>query len=386
MEKIKRGKNRVNISKLTSADTSGDALTGGYIVKNDKVEGSSSEGWESSYLPYSGAWQKVHWQYHYPEWQDLMPEQIKYIQKYIGHFEDVMASDKFKDSLKNLIDINSFVDYFILTELNRNVDGFRLSAFYYKDKNSKGGKLFAGPVWDMNLGFGNCIYDYYDASATSNWHIDYIFGKTFQSRDEFVPPFWWKKIWDDTGFKKSVALRFISLKTSLFSSQKIGGVIDSLATLLNEAKTRNFQKWPVLGVKLWPNAYVGATYEDEIKYLKNWITSRSAWMSWALSYYTDVDSERGSLQPSGYWLSQNYPNPFNPSTVISYQLPADLYVTLKVYDILGNEVAVLVNGRQSAGIHRISFNIQHYALSTGVYYYRLSAGTSIMTKKMLLIK
>ena len=97
-------------------------------------------------------------------------------------------------------------------------------------------------------------------------------------------------------------------------------------------------------------------------------------------------------------LFQNYPNPFNPNTVISYQLPVTGYVTLKVYDILGNEVATLVNEEQTAGSYEVEFNTNSHSgevrnlpagrqgLPSGVYFYQLKAGTFIEAKKMMMIK
>ncbi|MBA4406995.1 alpha-amylase [bacterium] len=90
--------------------------------------------------------------------------------------------------------------------------------------------------------------------------------------------------------------------------------------------------------------------------------------------------------PAEFRLEQNYPNPFNPETVISYQLPVSSYVTLKIYDLLGREVATLVNEVQPAGIHHSQFSILNYALSSGVYLYRIEAGNFVQSKKMLLIK
>ncbi|MCE7855272.1 MAG: T9SS C-terminal target domain-containing protein, partial [Ignavibacteria bacterium CHB3] len=92
-------------------------------------------------------------------------------------------------------------------------------------------------------------------------------------------------------------------------------------------------------------------------------------------------------------LEQNYPNPFNPNTVISYQLPVISNVTLKVYDILGNEIATLVNEEKPAGTYEVEFN-SHSGLSgirdlpSGIYFYQLlvSAGRSPQTKKMVLLK
>ena len=88
--------------------------------------------------------------------------------------------------------------------------------------------------------------------------------------------------------------------------------------------------------------------------------------------------------PTTSILSQNYPNPFNPSTVISYQLENSQTVTLAVYDQLGRRVALLVNGRRSNGSHQVTFDAS--GLSSGVYFYRLRTETSLLTKKMLLIK
>lgn len=93
---------------------------------------------------------------------------------------------------------------------------------------------------------------------------------------------------------------------------------------------------------------------------------------------------QGIGSPSIYSLSQNYPNPFNPTTVISYQLPVSSDVTLKVYDILGREVATLINGKQNAGYRNVAFNAGN--LPSGVYFYRLEAGTYSATKKLLLLK
>ncbi|MDI6767410.1 MAG: T9SS type A sorting domain-containing protein, partial [Bacteroidota bacterium] len=93
--------------------------------------------------------------------------------------------------------------------------------------------------------------------------------------------------------------------------------------------------------------------------------------------------------PKDYHLSQNYPNPFNPVTRIEYSLPVDAHVTLKVYDILGRELATLVNEMQESGYKSVLFNSEN--LSSGLYIYKLTAGASTGLaftdiKKMILIK
>jgi Secretion system C-terminal sorting domain len=88
--------------------------------------------------------------------------------------------------------------------------------------------------------------------------------------------------------------------------------------------------------------------------------------------------------PMSYALNQNYPNPFNPTTVIQYQLPASSQVSLKVYDVLGREVATLVDTKQSAGIYSVTFDGNN--LASGVYFYRLQAGGFSDMKKLTLLK
>lgn len=107
--------------------------------------------------------------------------------------------------------------------------------------------------------------------------------------------------------------------------------------------------------------------------------------SYLTSYnITGLDSDIENQGPNNYILSQNYPNPFNPGTVISYQLPVNSNVTLKVYDVLGNEIATLVDEFKQAGSYKINCDGSVY--STGIYFYKLTAGTFSETRKMLLMK
>ena len=88
--------------------------------------------------------------------------------------------------------------------------------------------------------------------------------------------------------------------------------------------------------------------------------------------------------PTDYSLSQNYPNPFNPSTIIEFKIPEVGLVTLKIYDLLGREVKILVNEEMQPGVYKIDFNASSFA--SGIYFYTLNAGEFISTKKMVLLK
>ena len=125
----------------------------------------------------------------------------------------------------------------------------------------------------------------------------------------------------------------------------------------------------------------------------NWFpTQKAAWLVQRSQEYADIKNALGPVTavkevsnlPNKFELSQNYPNPFNPSTVISYTIPKAAYVTLKVYDVLGKEVATLVNQLQNANSYKVNLNAS--SLTTGVYFYKVVAGNLTMTKKMLLLK
>jgi spore germination protein YaaH len=103
----------------------------------------------------------------------------------------------------------------------------------------------------------------------------------------------------------------------------------------------------------------------------------------------DVAVDDENFVPEKFLLYQNYPNPFNPSTTIQYSIPSEINsatVTLKIYDMLGREIAMLVNKEQSSGNYKVVFNAALYGLTSGVYYYRLTAGNFTQVKKMMLVK
>lgn len=103
------------------------------------------------------------------------------------------------------------------------------------------------------------------------------------------------------------------------------------------------------------------------------------------SVWIPIDGVRPPVKmPSIFTLEQNYPNPFNPTTEIKYQLPSNGFVTLKVYDVIGRNVSTLISERQNAGEHSVTFNA--VGLPSGVYFYQLTAGNLVQTRKLMLIK
>jgi hypothetical protein len=102
------------------------------------------------------------------------------------------------------------------------------------------------------------------------------------------------------------------------------------------------------------------------------------------SAMNSLSVETDKPMPKSFALKQNYPNPFNPTTVIDYELPSASKVRVELYDVLGRKVMELFSGEKPAGYHQVQMNGLN--LASGVYFYRLQAGTFVQTKKMLLVK
>ena len=284
-EKIKRDKNRVNISKLESTDTDENVITGGYIIKIDKVD-PGDKTWTSPYPPFSGAVQKIVYIYEYPDAEKINSAQAEYIKNYVTNFEKIMNTTNYNDPFYgylNYIDLDSFVDMFLIFELSKNVDAYRLSTFFYKDRNKK---LCAGPIWDFDLTFG--LPDYYEGWRTDGWQY-----KVPLYNDFWQIPFWVSKLYNDPIFKNKFAKRWTELKNNILSYETISKFIDDCVSKISEARARNFEKWNQCfdgKTYIWPNKNYFTSYEDEINYLKNWIKQRLEWLDKNISTeYSYID-------------------------------------------------------------------------------------------------
>ena len=365
IEKIKNDQNRLDIANLRPEDIEGDQLTGGYILKVDWAE--EGKGWFSH---------GVQFLYHHPQEDRLQPQQKQYIKNYLIHFENVLEGSDYADKKSGYpkyLDVEAFIDFVIANEMAKNVDGFRISTFMHKDRDSNGGKIVMGPLWDFNLAFGNMdegVFRY-----TYGW-----------SRGNELDPtlFWWDKLMEDQEFKNQLKKRWLELRETVLITDNIFTQIDSIALFLDEAQERNFSRWPILGEHVWPNPYVWDTYEKEIDYLKNWISDRFDWI--------DVNIPGiwppGSI-PEELVLHDNFPNPFNEVTTIDYNLSKEASIKLAVYDLRGRHIKTLVNRRETEGFKTVRWNGRDEngkPKSSGIYLYKLSAGSFVESKKMILLK
>jgi len=274
MEKLKRDINRININKLRETENQGSALTGGYILKIDKgTDITPLTAFASRYTSSEDA--RIHFLYDTPDAETITPAQKQYIQNYIHDFEAALQSEDFGDEqlgYKAYIDVSSFVDFFILTELGNNVDGYRLSTWLTKDRDQK---LNMGPVWDFNLAYGNA--DYCAAERYDVW----AYRLSERCPGDFYPvPFWWTRLMEAPSFKLAVRERYTALRSGVLSDGAIASKIETYRELLDSSNNAgyNFTRWPILGEWVWPNFFVGQTYNEEVDYLKDWVLNRASWL------------------------------------------------------------------------------------------------------------
>lgn len=374
MEKIKRDADRLDIAKLNPEENSGDDVTGGYIFKVDRRD---EPGWESEYNAYNGS-DKIYFAYFYPKGSEITPQQENYLQNYVREFEMAMAGADGRNVLGkhflNYMDLRSFVDNFLLNELSKNVDAYRLSSYFHKDKTSKGGKIHAGPFWDFNLAFGNG--DYCGGDDTSGWE--------FYQCDHGGSPFWWDVLIQDPTFTDALRCRWEALRATTLHTDSVNAVIDGFVEELGEARNRNFQRWPTLGSYVWPNPwyFVQATSHDQIVVeMKNWIAQRSEWLDSNIPgvavncedyepplYGKDVTSLETQLR------LQVFPNPASTHLEIRADYPLDNII---LTDGIGRAVRQITS-------HSHSVQVSLEGLPEGMYLLEIGSPAGKMVKKVVI--
>lgn len=358
MEKIKQGGNRLDIADLTPTDNAGDAVTGGYLVKIDKTSGAVSRNWNSAYVSGKGT-EKSFFQIEYPKSENITTQQFTYIKNYVNTFEKSLQEEqplKATTTYRSMMDMPSFVNYFLLNELSRNVDGYRLSTYFHKDKDSKGGKLTMGPAWDYNLSFGNA--DYYDGYLPQGW----VYNKlelTEGTPDYFQTPFWWGKLMKDSVFVNSVKRRWSSLRKTTLTPQAIFKFMDSTTVALKDPMQRNFGRFPLYGKKVWPNYYVGNNANEELFWMENWISARITWLDAAIARL-DATLILGNESEVSI---RAFPNPASQLIQLEFPLQQNGNLNLEIFDLLGRSVLKKALGSQVKGPQLIPMDISALAPS-----------------------
>ena len=282
IEKIKRGKYRVDVSKLKETDIAGDSLTGGYIWAFDKTGtntggagnnnqgGIDAEGFKTS--------DGINVIMHYPKKDkdpkknQLQKEQENYLKNYLNTLEGLFKNGKDGSGYQNYVDLGSAVDYVLHQEAVNNADSYWCSFFLFKPKdktNKEGqkvpGKVTLGPPWDFNLAMSNGTQPEnggggqggggmmgmmgFGGSGTTGWQIESSskFGGGGGMMG-FSGPAWLNKLWkNDATYKAEVKRRWAELRSGVWHDKTMDKYLDSMKVYLKNAADRNFKRWPNLG-------------------------------------------------------------------------------------------------------------------------------------------
>ncbi len=350
LEKIKPGKNRLNIAKIDTDDIAGDSLTGGYIwdiQQADPTDVVFGNNGNPRVLKY-------------PKPDKVQPEQLAYIRQVNDDLQALVDHSCFNNQSRGYtqyIDVSSFIDELIVQEATKNSDAYGWSGFFHKDRM---GKICAGPVWDFDQAMANSTYN--DGDLIAQWMVEDF--------DDSMPRIW-LKLWQDKTFKEEVADAWLNYRSGPLRTDQVFAFIDSVADYLNEAQQRNFQRWPILGVEIW-RSIAGVedrdTYQKEVDFMKQYLDEHLAWM----------DSELGSIARAGEQNATratapmlSTPNPFHNRTRLSFALPADGYVEVKIYNIQGRLVKTVYRGDKPRGLHHFAWdgrNDRGLTVSGGMYF------------------
>ena len=372
MERIKIDNDRVDLKDVHNPNQWNDTLTGGYIVKVDKLTGDVPYSWQSNYD------NEVVFQFHDPEFDELNTFQRSYMEDFIGEFEDAIYGPDFNDPINGwpkYIDHTSFFDFFILQELGRTVDGYRSSSFMFKDKNTFNwmAKLNAGPMWDFNLSYGNA--DYCGAETTVGWQ--YQFDNVCDFTTEI--PFWWEKLLQDPGYANGLRCRWEELRQGPLKTTTIHAFIDSVANQLTDARIRNFQKWPIIGVYVNWNGFVGQTYQQDLDFLKDYIEDRALWMDANIPGNCSAATEPIEAAPQYHKV---WPNPFDDQFSLGYSIFSSGDIVIEIVDLSGRVVHSEHLGFKSGGAHGVNIEAGHLKAGNYLYVVKLD-GQAIYSGKLI---
>ncbi|MBO4984956.1 MAG: CotH kinase family protein [Bacteroides sp.] len=256
---------RVNIEVIDEADNTGEALTGGYYLEIESDQDADVCWWTSMAVPLM-----------FGEPETPTNAQINYVKNLINDFETALCSETFADSETGYaayIDLKSFIDFYIVQELTKNVDGnVRKSAFLTKER---GKKLEMYHLWDFDLTMGNC--GYFDSRVGNGPEGFWV--KDYNSSSVYGDGWYWR-LFQDPAFVAQVKQRWNELKPQF---ETIPTFIETQAQILDAAQKKNFEVWSIHESVDWVKFPSRGSYKAEVDYLKSFYTKRLDWLDKELS-------------------------------------------------------------------------------------------------------
>lgn len=259
-DRVEIAKGRVDIASLSSSDNSGDALTGGYLLKIDPPDADEVAWITQRGVPDDPVSAVVLVS---PKADDVTPAQLDYIRSYVQRMENALHADRgagwAQRTYLDYIDRGSWVDHHLLNTFVCNPDAFLRSAYFHKDR---GGKLAAGPVWDFDRAIGS----YWD-ERSYRWDVWSGVGGP-----DYWRTGWWGVIAEDPEFRQDWIDRWQTLRGSELSPANLRTLVDSLAAQVgNPAAQRDIARWP-------DSASPWGDYNGTIAHMREWITQRAGWI------------------------------------------------------------------------------------------------------------
>ena len=261
-EKIKRGRNRVDLGDARAGDGPANS-PGSYLFKMDHVD-PGEKGFHTE--------RGLHFLYVHPKEREITREQSAWLINHLNQFERTLHGRAFADpneGYAKFLDVDAFIDHFWLVEMSKNVDGFRFSAFL---QLSTGGKLKMGPIWDWDQSFGNA--NFYDGESPEGWYWPYI-------RNTEID--WFNRLSKDPQFRRRYIERWTELRRVAFETSHILGRIDALVASMGEARERNSNRWPTR-----------RNYQDYVQQMKRWIQRRMEWIDQELASASGTAAKAGA--------------------------------------------------------------------------------------------
>jgi subtilisin-like proprotein convertase family protein len=383
-ETIKRDANRVDIARLDANETTWPDVSGGYMLKIDYWDNSNS--WQLGFAPIGYPTMDVHMVYVYPDPADLVPQQQTYIQTFVNDYETALYGAAFADTAvgyRKYISVRSFMDYWIVNELSRNVDGHKKSCYYYKEKddmNGTIGKMKAGPVWDFDWAWKNipgCVNS--EMTDGSGW--SYLVN---DCSPDVNSPAGYVRLLQDTNFANQLHCRWFELRQTVLDTTYLFNYIDSVAALANEAQQRHYDYWGHMGQatgapEVDPPAQ---SYQEEVDRLKQFIRLRVAFLDANMPGNMNgcnLTSVNETAAPQGSVTV--YPNPFtgllNVQLDVALASPAQISFT----DLSGRTVLTTPVQQLNAGLQTVSIDASQ--LPAGVYLLRVQTGNVVRVQRVV---
>ena len=372
-EKIKRDGGRVDIAKLTGDENTGDDLTGGYILQQNLWNPSNS--FQSNFSPIDHPGFDVHFLYEYPEPDTITTPQRGYIAAFVDSLETALYDPTFADPIegyRKYLDVPSFINYFLVNEVAHNADGFKKSVFFHKDKNSNGGKLKAGPVWDFDWAWKNIwgcsICDQIDGSGWAH--------RVNDCPTDNYSTGWYIRLLQDSTFTSELRCTYESYRATVLDTANIFAYIDSIGARVENAQERHFQKWPILGVSgPAPEVLaVASTYAAELDTLKAWISLRLDWLDDNIPGLCN-STGLGTVNAANEWTV--FPNPSSGIFHFSSPVVASGSLLFTLRDVTGR---VFERRTIPAGM-----SFDHAIQGSGTYFFTLEASDTILRTGRLIV-